>query len=41
MNPINIAMINAVKELKTENDKLKSRISSLEERLDKLEKSKK
>jgi len=38
MNPVNVAMVNAVKELKAENDKLKASNDDLKARVEKLEK---
>lgn len=37
IHPINVAFVNAIKELKTENDRLKSKVSNLESRLAELE----
>lgn len=37
MHSVNVALVNAVKELKTENDRLKAKISSLESRFEEIE----
>jgi len=37
IHPINIALVNAIKELKTENEQLSSKVKSLESRLEQLE----
>jgi hypothetical protein len=37
MHSVNVALVNAVKELKTENDRLKAKISSLEKRFEEIE----
>jgi len=37
MHSVNVALVNAVKKLKTENDQLKAKISSLESRFEEIE----
>ena len=37
MHPVNVAMINAIKELKAENDRLKAENEKMNARLDKIE----